>query len=138
MAHAGGVLGRHVDGEPVGAPIGDDAVRLQAAMGLHLGAVFALDDDVGLREARVDVAAAWRRARARCRRAADPPAPASRRPSSGGAMLGVVDQRRVAALAPRRGRRRKAAARSRPGSGSSASSAAAIDVAATAATGAPT
>ena len=36
MAHAGGVLGRHVNGQPVGSPIGDDAMRLEAAMGLHL------------------------------------------------------------------------------------------------------
>ena len=58
VPHAGGELGRHVDGQPVGAPIGDDRVRLQAAMGLHLGAILALDDDVGLREALRHVAAA--------------------------------------------------------------------------------
>ncbi len=51
-AHAGGVLRRHVDREPVGAPVGDDGVRLHAAVRLHLGAVFAFDDDVGAREAR--------------------------------------------------------------------------------------
>ena len=58
VPHAGGELGGHMDRQPIGAPIGDDRVRLQAAMGLHLGAKFALDDDIGLREALRDIAAA--------------------------------------------------------------------------------
>ena len=57
LPHAGRELRRHVDGQPVGAPVGDDRVRLQAAVRLHLRAVLALDDDVGLREALRDVAA---------------------------------------------------------------------------------
>ena len=57
LAHAGGELGGHVHGEPVLAPIGDDAVRLHAAMRLHLRAVFAVDDDIGCRKTRGDIAA---------------------------------------------------------------------------------
>ncbi len=58
LADPGGELGRHIDGEAVRRPIGDDRVRLEAAMGLRLRAVFALDDDFGVREALRGVASA--------------------------------------------------------------------------------
>ncbi len=68
VPHAGGELGGHMDRQPVRPPIGDDRVRLQAAMGLHLGAIFAFDDDIGLREALRHIAAADRLpVRAHCR-----------------------------------------------------------------------
>ena len=51
LPHAGGELCRHVDGQPFGAPIGNDRVRFEAAMRLHLGAVFAFDDDIGFGKA---------------------------------------------------------------------------------------
>ena len=47
-----------MDRQAVGAPIGDEAVRLHAAMRLDLGAVLALDHDVRGREALRDIAAA--------------------------------------------------------------------------------
>ena len=55
VPHAGGELRGHVNRQPIRPPIGDDGVRLQAAMRLHLGAILALDDDIGLREALPDV-----------------------------------------------------------------------------------
>ena len=59
-AHAGGELRGDPHRQSVGAPVGDDGVRLHAAMGLGLGAIFALDHDLGLGEALVDVATAAR------------------------------------------------------------------------------
>ena len=57
MPHAGSELRRHVNGEPVGAPIGDDRVRLEAAMRLDLGFVFAFDNDIGRGETLCRIAA---------------------------------------------------------------------------------
>ena len=58
VAHAGGVLRGDVDRQPVRAPIGNDAVRFQAAMGLHRGAIFGFDDDIGFAKTLTHVAAA--------------------------------------------------------------------------------
>ena len=57
VAHAGGELGGGIDGQPVLAPVGDNAVRLHGHVRLHLGAVFRFDHDIGLAQALVDVAA---------------------------------------------------------------------------------
>jgi hypothetical protein len=107
-------------------------------MGLHLGAVFALDDDVGLREA---LGAASPRGpapgRARCRQRQSAPRGKPEGWPSGAVFAGRRRQRRVGA--------RALSMSTTKGSGlvvdadqRSASSAAAIETAATAATGAPT
>ena len=56
LPHAGGELGGHGDGQAIRTPIGKDGMRLHAAMSLHLGGIFSLDDDIGLREALCYVA----------------------------------------------------------------------------------
>ena len=56
VAHRGGALRGRVDGEPVVAPVGHDAVRLHRAVRLHLRAVRRVDHHVGLGEAALDVA----------------------------------------------------------------------------------
>ena len=67
VANAGGKLRRHVDGKPIGAPIGDDRMRLEAAMGLHLRAIFAFDDRIGFGKALASRRRVWRLpARAHC------------------------------------------------------------------------
>ena len=57
VADASRVLRRHVDGEPIRAPIGHHGVRLEAAMGLHLGMEFALDNHIRFGKALRDVTA---------------------------------------------------------------------------------
>ena len=56
--HPCGELSGNMDRQAVGAPIGDEAVRLHAAMRLDLRAVLALDHDVRGGETLRDVAAA--------------------------------------------------------------------------------
>jgi hypothetical protein len=57
VADAGSELGRGVDGQAVLAPVGDNAVRLHRDMGLDLGAVLAVDNNVGLSQSLLNVAA---------------------------------------------------------------------------------
>ena len=58
VAHADGELGGHPDGQAIRPPVGDDRVRLHAAMGLRLRAIGAFDHHLGLAEALRAVAAA--------------------------------------------------------------------------------
>ena len=72
-ADAGGGLGGHPDRQAIRPPVGDDRVRLHAAMGLRLRAVFALDHDLGLGKALREIAAACAfPGRARCRSSGRP------------------------------------------------------------------
>src|SRR5207237_601804 len=57
VADAAGALGGGVDGQAVRLPVGDDAVRLQGAVGLDLGAVGGLDGHVGIAQGLVDLVA---------------------------------------------------------------------------------
>ena len=56
-AHTGGELRREINRQPLRPPIGDDGMRFHAAVGLHLGAIFGLDDGIGFGEAFVRIAA---------------------------------------------------------------------------------
>ena len=104
---------------PSGAPVGDDRVRLQAAMGLHLRAIFALDHDLGLRRSPArrrrgclvagprTLPLSGRSGRRRISATAGPAVPTPRRERP----------RRIRLRAPHPDRRRTAAARNRRGSG---------------------
>ena len=87
VAHAERELRRGVERQLVVAPVRDEAVRLHRRVRLHLRAVFARNDVVGLREALLHVAARDRRrgrhvrVRADCLSAASPEA-RRRRPQS--------------------------------------------------------
>ena len=56
FAHAGRALRRRIDGEHVGLPVGDHAVRLERRVGLHLGDVAGIHDHVGVLESLLGVA----------------------------------------------------------------------------------
>src|SRR5208283_3389630 len=56
VADAARALRRGVDGQRIPVPVGDEAVRLHGAVGLHLRAVRGVDHDVGVGEALARVA----------------------------------------------------------------------------------
>jgi hypothetical protein len=100
VSHAGGELGGGVERETLLAPVGHDAVSLHRHVGLYLGAILALDHDVGLRQSLLYVAAGSAEAAAFIRTAdiALLWKPWRRTSASGGGrLLGWpgIDQRRV-------------------------------------------